>query len=289
MTETATGTVTGTVTGDPATESSTPGPDTPAGPERRHRLRPSTAWTLRVGSILVVLGLWEWGGRVPVSIAFPSCTDTLAAFAAMIVDGTFVEAYAETLGPLAVGVGLTAIGGVVAGVVMGLWRQAEWFGLPVFIVLQASPSAAIVPLITFVYGIGFAAKVFAVVLLSAPVIVLNSYRGIANTPTSLLEMGRAFQASTRQRIWKIVMPAASGMIFAGLRLGLAQGFTGAILAELIITPTGVGDLITFYRSTADYPRMFAAILSIILFASVSISLLQRLELRLFRPEMRPSS
>jgi hypothetical protein len=32
--------------------------------------------------------------------------------------------------------------------------------------------------------------------------------------------------------------------------------------------------------------MYAAILSIILFASVSITLLQRLELRLFRPELR---
>jgi len=244
-------------------------------------------WVLRALSIGVVLGLWEWGGRVPVSIAFPTCTDTLAAFWAMITDGTFAGAYAETLGPLLVGVGLTAFGGMLAGLVMGLSPRAEWLGLPLFIVLQASPSAAIVPLITFVYGIGFAAKVFAVVLLSAPVIVLNSYRGIANTPTSLLEMGSAFLASTRQRVWKIVIPAASGLIFAGLRLGLAQGFTGAILAELIITPTGVGDLITFYRSTADYPRMFAAILSIILFASVSITLLQRLELRLFRPEMRP--
>ncbi len=288
MTETATGSATGTVTGDPDTASTTPGPDTPAGPVRRRRLRPSTATTLRVGSILFVLGLWEWGGRVPVSIAFPTFTDTLAALVEMTMDGTLVDAYAETLGPLMVGVTLTAIGGVLAGVIMGLSRRAEWFGLPLFIVLQASPSAAIIPLITFVYGIGFAAKVFAVVLLSAPVIVLNSYRGIANTPTSLVEMGRAFQASTPQRIWKIVMPAASGMIFAGLRLGLAHGFTGAILAELLITPTGVGDLITFYRSTADYAHMFAAILSIILFASISISLLQRLELRIFRPEMRPS-
>ena len=29
-----------------------------------------------------------------------------------------------------------------AGIVMGLSPRAEWFGLPVFIVLQASPSAA---------------------------------------------------------------------------------------------------------------------------------------------------
>jgi ABC-type nitrate/sulfonate/bicarbonate transport system permease component len=246
----------------------------------------SSPWLLRAASILFVLGLWEWAGNSGVNIAFPSCTETLAAFWEMLVDGTFAEAYAETIGPLLVGLLLTAAGGVLAGLVMGLSPRAEWLGLPLFIVLQASPSAAIVPLITFIYGIGFTAKVFAVVLLSAPVIVLNSYRGIANTPRSLLEMSNAFLASRPQQIWKVIIPAGSGLIFAGLRLGLAQGFTGAILAELIITPTGVGDLITFYRSTAEYPQMFAAILSIILVASISVTLLQNLERRLFRPELR---
>jgi ABC-type nitrate/sulfonate/bicarbonate transport system permease component len=245
-------------------------------------------WLLRGGSILFVLGLWQWGAYYSVNPAFPSFTATLAAFWEMLVDGTFAAAYAETAGPLIVGLLLTAIGGVLAGLVMGLSARAEWLGLPLFIVLQASPSAAIVPLITFVYGIGFTAKVFAVVLLSAPVIVLNSYRGIANTPRSLLEMSDAYLASRLQRIWKVIIPAGSGLIFAGLRLGLAQGFTGAVLAELIITPTGIGDLITYYRSVADYPAMFASILSIIVVASVTVTLLQRLELRLFRPELRPA-
>jgi ABC-type nitrate/sulfonate/bicarbonate transport system permease component len=255
-------------------------------PARDLSARLSSPWLLRGASILFVLGLWEWSAGVSVNPAFPTCTETLAAFGEMLVDGTFADAYAETAGPLIVGVLLTAVGGVFAGLVMGLSPRAEWLGLPVFIVLQASPSAAIVPLITFVYGIGFTAKVFAVVLLSAPVIVLNSYRGIANTPRSLVEMADAFLASRWQRIWKVVIPAGSGLIFAGLRLGLAQGFTGAVLAELIITPTGVGDLITFYRSTAEYPEMFAAILSIILVASISVTLLQNLERRLFRPELR---
>jgi NitT/TauT family transport system permease protein len=221
-----------------------------------------------------------------VSIAFPTATATLSALWEMLIDGTLLGAYAETAGPLIVGVALTAVGGVFAGVVMGLSPRAEWLGLPIFIVLQASPSVAVIPLITFIYGIGFAAKVFAVVLLSAPVIVLNSYRGIAHTPRSLVEMSNAFMASRWQRIWKVVIPAGSGLIFAGLRLGVAQGFTGAVLAELLITPTGIGDLITYNRSVANYPAMFACILSIIIVASVSVTLLQRLELRLFRPEMR---
>ena len=254
--------------------------------QTRHVRTKLSSWLLRGMSILLVFALWEWAGTIPVSIAFPSFTDTMDAFVEMLADGTFASAYAETIGPLIVGILLTALGGIVAGLVMGLSGRAEWLALPLFIVLQASPSAAIVPLITFLYGIGFAAKVFAVVLLSAPVIVLNSYRGIMNTPASLLEMSDAFLAKRWQRIWKIVLPAASGLIFAGLRLGLAQGFTGAVLAELLITPTGVGDLITFYRAGADYSYMFATIFSIVLFASLTLTLLQRVEHRLFRPEMR---
>jgi ABC-type nitrate/sulfonate/bicarbonate transport system permease component len=248
----------------------------------------ASSWLFKGTSILLVFALWEWAGTIPVSIAFPSFTDTMSAFVEMVADGTFVSAYAETIGPLLVGVLLTGFGGIMAGLVMGLSPRAEWLGLPLFVVLQASPSAAIIPLITFLYGIGFAAKVFAVVLLSAPVIVLNSYRGISNTSKSLLEMSDAFLAKRWQRIWKIVLPAASGVIFAGLRLGLAQGFTGAVLAELLITPTGIGDLITFYRAGADYAYMFASIFSIVLFASVSVTLLQRLEHRIFRPELRPA-
>jgi ABC-type nitrate/sulfonate/bicarbonate transport system permease component len=245
----------------------------------------ATTSLLRAASIVGVLALWELGGRIPVSLTFPSFSATATAFVEMLADGTFLAAYGETVGPLLVGVVLTTLGGVAAGVFMGLSPRAEWIGLPVFVILQAAPSAAIVPLITFIYGIEFTAKVFAVVLLSTPVIVLNSYRGIRNTPVSLVEMSRAFLASRWQRIWKVILPAASGLIFTGLRLGLAQGFTGAILAELLITPTGVGDLITFYRSQAEYDHMYAAILSIIVVASATITLLQRLERRLFRPEL----
>lgn len=270
------------------THSDVAAPATGAAPHPGWRgISPETrTWLLRAASIGAVLALWELGGRIPVALTFPSFTATATAFGSMLVDGSFLQAYSETVGPLLVGVAITALGGVAAGVVMGLSPKAEWLGVPAFVILQAAPSAAIIPLITFIYGIDFSAKVFAVVLLSTPVIVLNSYRGIRNAPISLVEMSQAFLASRWQRIWKVILPAASGLIFAGLRLGLAQGFTGAILAELLITPTGVGDLITYHRSQAEYAHMYAAILSIILVASVTITLLARLEQRLFRPELR---
>ena len=245
------------------------------------------SWAVRILSVAFVLALWEWAGRIPVSPTFPTFTATMAAMGRMMADGTLFVAYAETLKPMIVGIALCGVVGVGFGLAMGLSRRFEWLTLPVWVISQAAPMAAMIPLIVMIYGIGLGAKVVAVVILAAPIVVLNAYTGIRNVSQSLLEMSRAFMATPTQRIFKIILPAASGLIFAGFRLGLAQGLTGAVLAELLITPTGVGDLITYNRSIADYPSMFAAVFSIIIFASVAVSLLQMVEIRVFRPEQRP--
>jgi NitT/TauT family transport system permease protein len=123
-------------------------------------------------------------------------------------------------------------------------------------------------------------------MLAMPVIAINSYKAVRNVPPSLLHMCGSFMGTRRQQIGKIILPAASPMMFAGIRLGVAEGFSGVVLAELLITPTGVGDLITFHRSVANFGHMYATIVSIVALAVITVSLLHRLETILFRPEQR---
>lgn len=250
--------------------------------------RKQRSWLLRGLSIVFVLLLWEWAGRLPVGPTFPTFTATMVAMVEMAREGSLFVAYGETLKAMVIGVGLCVAIGVGMGIVMGLSRRFEWVTLPVWVIMQAAPMAAIIPVITYVYGVGVAAKVLAVVIMAAPIIVLNAYTGIRNVNKSIVEMSRSFLATRSQMIFKVILPAASGLIFAGFRLGMAQGLTGAVLAELMITPTGIGDLITYNRSIADYPRMFAAVFSIIIFASVAVTLLQKAEVRFFRPDQRRS-
>ena len=181
---------------------------------------------------------------------------------------------------------LSALLGVGVGLLCGLWRTGEWLMIPVFIVLQAAPVAAFIPLVTFVYGIGMTAKTLAVIILALPVIVLNTYKAVRNTNSSLILMCRSFLGTPRQQILKVILPDASPVIFAGLRLGVAAGFVGVVLAELLITPTGIGDLITFSRSRADYAAMYATIASIIALSTMTLVGLQWVETRVFRPEKR---
>ena len=206
----------------------------------------------------------------------------------MIADGSLMKAYFITLQPLVIGIVICGLAGIGFGIGMGLSRTIEWLSLPVFIILQAAPMAAIIPLLTYMYGIGLTSKILAVVVLAAPVIVMNSYKGIRNTNPSLIQMCRAFLGTRTQEVIKIILPHAAALIFAGLRLGLAMGFIGIVIAELLITPTGIGDLITYHSSVADYPKMFASITSIVAFAAITIFALERLEHRLFPPEIRES-
>ena len=235
----------------------------------------------QLASFALFFGLWELAGRWPVSPAFPPFSTTFQALMELVKDGSLLKAYLITLQPLAIGIVLCSLAGIGFGIGMGLSRTVEWLSLPVFIILQAAPMAAIIPLLTYMYGIGLTSKVLAVIMLSAPVIVMNSYKGIRNTPPSLLQMCRSFQGTRRQEVVKIILPHAAALIFTGLRLGLAMGFIGIVIAELLITPTGIGDLITYNSSVADYPKMFAAIASIVALAASALYLLERLERRWF--------
>ena len=210
----------------------------------------------------------------------------MRALLAMTLDGSIFDAYAETLKPLAIGVAISAVLGIATGLWVGLSSTFDWLFSPIFIVMQAAPLAALIPLLVLAYGIGLTSKVLVVCIMAMPVIVLNTSGAVRNTPESFKEMGRSFLASETTIILRIIIPAASPVIFAGLRLGISAGFIGAILSELKITPTGVGDIITYSRSIADYPSMYAAIFSIILLAVLFLNLLEKVETTLFKGNQR---
>ena len=244
----------------------------------------SAKWQLflwRLLSFLIVFSTWEIAGRSDISIAFPPFSDVAIAFVSMIFSGEFFAAYADSLPPLFTGLCITVIGGVVIGVSVGLVKSAEWFIMPLLIIFQTAPVSALIPMLTYIYGISDTAKVVAIVILGMPLVALNSYKGIQATNPSLLEMSASFLASRADTIMFVILPSAQKMIFAGLRLGVSGAFIGIVLAELLITPTGIGDLITYNRFIARYDKMFATIVSILVIAGLTLGLMRIFEDWLF--------
>lgn len=238
----------------------------------------------RIFSFFLVFSIWEVAGRADISIAFPPFSEVALAFVSMIFSGEFSEAYADSLPPLFIGLSITIIGGVIIGISIGLVRGAEWFIMPLLIIFQTAPVSALIPMLTYIYGISDTSKVVAIVILGMPLVALNSYKGIQATNPSLLEMSESFLASRLNTILFVILPSAQKMIFAGLRLGISGAFIGIVLAELLITPTGIGDLITYNRFIARYDKMFATIVSILVIAGLTLGFMRMVEEWLFPSE-----
>lgn len=168
---------------------------------------------LKLLSALIIFGAWEVAGRIPVSYAFPTFLETMGALGRLALEGTLFIAYGETLKPLIVGVAISTVLGIGLGIWIGLSKFFDWLVSPIFIVMQSAPLAALIPLLVMAYGIGLTSKVFVVCIMAMPVIVLNTAGAVRHTPNSMKEMCRSFLGTRLDLLLKIILPAASPLIF----------------------------------------------------------------------------
>ena len=77
----------------------------------------------------------------------------------------------------------------------------------------------------------------------------------------------------------VILPAALGPLFDGLRLALARAISGMIVVELTLVPAGLGGLIVTYRSEFAAPSLYAVTLMVILEGIVLVGMAQWAERR----------
>jgi NitT/TauT family transport system permease protein len=237
---------------------------------------------LRAASLVAFLLLWEWAARAPISFNFPSPWATLTALAALVRSGALPAATLTSLQSLLLGFSAAVLVGVPLGLVMGVVRPVGRVARVYLDLLIALPTAALVPLVILSFGINVLSSAVIVFVFSAPFVIMNAYGGVRDVRPRLVEMARAFDASWTQLFTRIVLPSALPMILAGIRYALSRAFVGLIVAELLLSPFGLGKLIMTTRSMFEHDRMFATVLWTLLFAGAALAALARVEARLLR-------
>jgi NitT/TauT family transport system permease protein len=237
---------------------------------------------LRSASVVAFLLLWEWAARVPISFNFPSPLATLAALVALAWSGALLTATLTSLQSLLLGFGAAVLVGVPLGLVMGVVRPVGRVARIYLDLLIALPTAALVPLVILSIGINIVSSAVIVFAFSAPFVAMNAYGGVRDVRPRLVEMACAFDASATDLLARIVLPSALPMILAGIRYGLSRAFVGLVIAELLLSPFGLGRLIMASRSMFEHDRMFATVLWTVLLAAAALAGLARLETRLLR-------
>src|SRR6476646_3444481 len=103
-------------------------------------------------------------------------------------------------------------------------------------VMQTIPSLALfgflIPL-PFIGGIGARTAIVALVLYSLLPIIRNTYIGISGVDPAIREAGRGMGMTDSQLLWKVEVPLAMGVIFAGIRVATVIGVGVATIAAAV--------------------------------------------------------
>lgn len=244
-----------------------------------HRIWASK-WMLRSIALAAGLLVWQlvawWSGPAWA----PTVPATLEAGVAVFSDGYHLTLL-KSLQQMFVGFAITTVIAIPVGVLMGRSRIADGILSPWVTNLFSSPKEALLPLLIILFGTDFEYRVSVVVLFSVFFVIINTAAGIRYADAAMLDVARSFRTPPIRMMTRVLMPAASPFIVAGMRLGLGMALKAMIIAELWVS-YGTGGLIDQIGEQRDLPMFFALATLIIIAAALISQLLLILELRLRR-------
>lgn len=229
--------------------------------ERQQRNRSILRGSL---ALLATAAFYETLARSGIFAAalLPTIPDVLRTLWNMMADGTMELHAVYTLYRVLFGFFLAVVFALPLGILMARFKRVENFVLPLVSALMPIPSFALVPLFMLWFGIGDLSKVLIIALACFYPCFINAYYGARMTPSILVWSGMNMGARRARIFFRIVLPSAAPMIFAGLRVSLALSFIVMFAAEMINARAGLGFLIRAAESGLRFDLMYVSLVSI---------------------------
>lgn len=132
--------------------------------------------------------------------------------------------------------------GVPVGIIISYVKPLNKPTLAVINVVQAIPSLALLGFLIPFLGIGAKPAIFMVVVYSLLPIVKNTFAGLSNMNTEMLEAAKGIGMTQLQILFKVKMPLALPIMMAGIRIS-AVFAVGIVTIAAFIGAGGLGFII----------------------------------------------
>lgn len=232
--------------------------------------------------MLIALGVWQLTGLFmnPLFISTPASVGR--ALGHLVANGQLPSAFLRSLAEMVGGLFAATVIGVGVGLLMGRVRLAARALDPLVAFGNATPSIALLPVMEVWFGFGTLARVAFIMVIAVWPILVNTYAGVRAVGQRLTDAGTAFGFGPWRQTWRIHLPGAVPYIFAGLRISLAVGAVGMILAGQEIGQSGLGGLTTDFGEYSETADLIAAIAT-----TTALAMLLFLALRTVRDRAFP--
>lgn len=223
---------------------------------RRRLLAP----TLEVTVPLAVIALWAAWSANSGAFYFPPLTDILSSFADTWLFERVGSDVVPSLARLGLGFAIAALVGVSLGLLLGFSRGARLAAEPIVEFLRAVPPPVLLPFAILVMGIGASMKVFIIAVACVWPILLNTTEGVRGVDPTLRDTVRVYGISARDRLLKVMVPAASPQIFAGMRTSLSLALILMVISEMVASTNGIGYFVLQSQRTFAIPEMWSGMI-----------------------------
>ena len=211
-------------------------------------------------ALLVAWQLWTAHAN---SQFFPRLSTILVEFQDLWLFSHFQSDVVPSLVRIGVGFAIACLAGIALGVPIGLSRWARLWTMPHIEWWRAVPPPALLPIsIVLLHSIGDRQKIAFIAFFCLFPVLLNTIEGVRGIDPTLIETARSYGIPRHERLWRLVLPAASPQIAAGMRNSLSLAVITMVLAEYFQGTEGVGYILNISKNTYDMPPMWAAIVLI---------------------------
>lgn len=225
-----------------------------------------------VASVLVVVALWHLATSDRSSIFFPPPADIGRVLDDDYLRGDLIgDAVWPSVWRMLQGWVLAIVGGVAAGVVLGLRPVLRQWVDPIIQFARAIPPPALLGVMLVAFGVGDGPKSLLIAFGSVWPILFNTIDGVETVDPVQLETARVFGTSTPDRLLRIVLPSASPKIFAGLRTSASIALVLMIVTEFQAATDGLGYTILASQRLFAMTDMWAALVVVALLGLVVTS------------------
>jgi NitT/TauT family transport system permease protein len=233
-----------------------------AAPHRKRQILRLGVIATQLAILAALLGFWQFAVTEATLPYFSRPTLVAARLYDLLSHPDIYGHMYVTLIEIVSGYLLGTAVGLSLGFILGRSRFLSAALQPFIMGLYSIPKIALAPVFIVWLGLGMASKV-AVVFVASFFLIFNTYSGLLGVNEELVRLARLMGASWPQTTFRVILPAAAGQIFLGLRTAVPYAVIGAVIGEYIGASEGLGYFILYASQTYDAPSLFAGIIILV--------------------------
>lgn len=179
------------------------------------------------------------------------------AFSGELIHDTVGSMYRVLIGFI-VGAGLA----LPIGILMGANQKIYDHLYVLMQILRPIPPSAYTPLAMLWFGLGNPPAIFMISIAAFFPVLINTIVGVRQVDSIYLRAAHNLGANRRTIFFKVMFPAATPYILAGVRIAIGAAFMIVIVSELIAVPDGLGFRINEAREYAWTDKVMAGMFTI---------------------------